>query len=346
MKIGVIQPKMIGDVLITSVVFEVLRNHFPNAELHYIINKNTLPVVENNPNINKIILLDTNNNSLLNQIKKIRKEKYSILIDSYSKLNTALMCKFSGAMTTISFHKTYSNFFYTTTIVRKKESFSIATKAIEHRLVLLEPLGIPFSLIQPKIYLKEEEIAKAKETLIQQGIDLDKPLVMISALGSSDEKTYPLHYMAEVLDVIAHNPSIQILFNYIPNQKGKALELYHLCKPTTQQQIFIDFYASSLREFMSITHHCNALIGNEGGAVNMAKTLGVPTFTIFSPFILKNDWNMFEDGKVNVSVHVSDYFSSIVQNKNSTSEQIYASFTPDLFQNALASFLIYNQLHT
>ena len=45
MKIAVIQPKMIGDVLITSVVFEELRLKFPEATLHYIINKNTLPEI-------------------------------------------------------------------------------------------------------------------------------------------------------------------------------------------------------------------------------------------------------------------------------------------------------------
>ena len=42
MKIAVIQPKMIGDVLITSVIFEELKQKFPTAELHFIVNKNTI----------------------------------------------------------------------------------------------------------------------------------------------------------------------------------------------------------------------------------------------------------------------------------------------------------------
>ena len=60
MKIAVIQPKMIGDVLITSVIFEELKQKFPKAELHFIVNKNTTPVLENNPFIDKIIILDPN----------------------------------------------------------------------------------------------------------------------------------------------------------------------------------------------------------------------------------------------------------------------------------------------
>ena len=58
MKIAVIQPKMIGDVLITSVIFEELKQKFPTAELHFIVNKNTIPVLEKNPFIDKIIILD------------------------------------------------------------------------------------------------------------------------------------------------------------------------------------------------------------------------------------------------------------------------------------------------
>ena len=44
---------MIGDVLATSVLFEALKHHYPQAELHYVINSHTYPVVEQNPNIDK-----------------------------------------------------------------------------------------------------------------------------------------------------------------------------------------------------------------------------------------------------------------------------------------------------
>jgi heptosyltransferase-2 len=58
-----------------------------------------------------------------------------------------------------------------------------------------------------------------------------------------------------------------------------------LCKPATQKNVFFEVFGKSLREFMAITSHCDALIGNEGGAVNMAKALDIPTFSIFSPQI-------------------------------------------------------------
>ena len=348
MKIAVIQPKMIGDVLITSVIFEELKQKFPAAELHFIVNKNTIPVLENNPFIDKVIILDPNIEKrifgFVKQMNRIRNEKYDIVIDSYSKLKTALFCKFSGAKKTISFHKWYSRFFYTDTIIRTKHSISTATKAVEHRLQLLKPLGIDFQVIKPKLYLQNSEIENAIELLNRNNIDLNRPIIMISAIGSSEAKTYPLEYMAQVIDEIAENKKVQILFNYIPNQKGIALELYNLCKLETQEKIFFDVYAKSLREFMGLTSQCAALIGNEGGAINMAKALDIPTFTIFSPFILKNDWNMFENETTNISVHLSDYYPNLELKNSKNDTGIYKLLKPELFNKLLLLFLNNNNL--
>ena len=55
MKVLIIQQKMIGDVLTSSILFEELRNEFPDAQLDYLINTHTFPVVENNPFINDFI---------------------------------------------------------------------------------------------------------------------------------------------------------------------------------------------------------------------------------------------------------------------------------------------------
>ena len=77
MKIAVIQPKMIGDVLITSVIFEELKQKFPTAELHFIVNKNTIPVLENNPFIDKIEYLGILNKKQLNNY--LQKTKFTIL---------------------------------------------------------------------------------------------------------------------------------------------------------------------------------------------------------------------------------------------------------------------------
>jgi heptosyltransferase-2 len=166
---------------------------------------------------------------------------------------------------------------------------------------------------------------------------------MISVLGSSLLKTYPFAYMAEVIDnLAAKNKDAQILFNYIPTQVKEAQTIYSMCNPKTQSQIFFDVFGKGLREFLAITSHCDALIGNEGGAVNMAKALNIPTFTIFSPWINKKDWSIFENGTSNVSVHLKDFkpklYTQPEKHYKKNAYRMYKAFDPQLIKAQLDSF--------
>jgi hypothetical protein len=51
----------------------------------------------------------------------------------------------------------------------------------------------------------------------------------------------------------------------MPFQKELAHSLLKLCNQETQNKIFFNIYESDLREFLALTSHCKALIGNEGG---------------------------------------------------------------------------------
>ncbi len=342
MKILVIQKKRIGDVLISTILLEALRKKFPEAELHYLIYPNSLAVVENSPFIDRLIILDSETKkSILKMIGflfRLRKEKYNIVVDAYAKPNSVLMGWFSGAKKTITFDKTYSRIFYSDVVERRKNTLTNATMGIEHRMQLLEILDIEFQEYKPKIFLKEEEINFAKLTLLNNGIDLDIPTIMISAIGSNALKTYPLLFMAEILDKIVQNHPVQLLFNYIPNQKNQALELIQLCKPETQKQIFFDIYENDLRKFIALTSQCKALIGNEGGSTHMAKAIGIPNFIIFAIGVEKIGWSTYENETTNVAVHINDYIDASRFNLNELTEK----FTPKMIENKLESFLNFN----
>ncbi|MFT5079310.1 MAG: heptosyltransferase-2, partial [Patiriisocius sp.] len=55
MKVLIIQQKMIGDVLTSTILFEVLKERFPKSELHFLVNTSTVPVILHNPLIDRVI---------------------------------------------------------------------------------------------------------------------------------------------------------------------------------------------------------------------------------------------------------------------------------------------------
>lgn len=352
MKILVIQQKMIGDVLTSTILFEALRKEYPKAELHYLIQNHTRPVVENNPFIDKLILSDPLKNNVFSGLKelslKIREGKYDVVIDVYAKLNSAFITKFSGAGIRISYHKWYTSHAYSKTFNLKPKAETIAGLAVENRMMLLKgfPGRFPKEL-KPKIYLTSEEIKLAKDALIQAHIPPGKQLIMVGVMGSSPEKTYPLKYMATILDFIFKKTNAGFLFNYIPHQHEEAKKLFQLCSPATRENIYFEVTGKNLREFIALTSLCRAYIGNEGGAANMAKALEIPTFSIFSPQIKKENWALYEDGKKNISVHLEDYNPKVLGNLSKhqirdKAAHFYELLLPNLILAKIEKFLSHN----
>lgn len=335
---------MIGDVLTSSILFEALKKKYPKSNLHYLINSHTYPVVENNPFIDKFIFftpeIEKSKISFFHFLKNLKHQKYDAIIDVYGKISSNLIAFFLKSEQKIGYHKLQSSFIYKHKIKRKKNPEYGESLAIENRMLLLEPLNVSFKSFSPKIYLKQSEIDAAKIYLKSQCIDLKKPLFMISVLGSSSEKTYPFEYMAKLLDnIVSFNPNVQILFNYLPKQKQNARAVFNLCEHETQNQIYFNIYGQSLREFLSITSHCNCLIGNEGGANNMAKALQIPTFTIFSPYLNKQNWFGETESKKHVAIHLSDYLNYDINEVKQNLKTYYLKLKPDLLKQQLNDFL-------
>jgi heptosyltransferase-2 len=350
MKILIIQQKMIGDVLVSSIICNNLRRAYPEAQIDYLVYESTTPVLEGNPSIDTIIRFEekhrTSKREFLNLALKIRANKYDLLIDAYSKLESWLIVLLSGAKRRISYKKKGRAFLYTDNVLFEELPKTNLGLAIERRLSLLEPLHLKVKLDPlPKLFVTPKENQDAIALFEKHHLRKDRKTVMISLLGSEELKTYPLNYMTAVVDTIADDKDVNILFNYFPKQINEAETIYNSCKPSTQRKIYFDLLGGDLRSFIGVLNQCDLIIGNDGGAINMAKALGKPSFIIFSPWIEKKIWATLEDGIYHMSVHLNDYKPELLSQKTEKELKhnaltLYKEFEPKLYKEKLKSFLL------
>jgi ADP-heptose:LPS heptosyltransferase len=100
-KFLIIRFSSIGDIVLTTPVIRCLKEQVEGAEIHYVTKKQFLSVVEGNPNIHKIHLLDKNLNVL---IKELRSEGFDYIIDLHNNLRTSII-KFRLRRLAFSFNK-------------------------------------------------------------------------------------------------------------------------------------------------------------------------------------------------------------------------------------------------
>lgn len=347
-KVLIIQNKRIGDVLIASVIANNFKKKYPDSIVHLMAYDFTEGVVMSNPNIDKFISLDEKElkklPNLWKLIKQVRKEKYDIIFDPYSKTQSRLICKFSGAKMTIGnkSRKKFGNWgYYTHPTEPLQETTHIAGKAIEDRIHLLQIAG-NFEPIDyaPKIFVSDAE--KQENWL---GKYHDKKVIVLGVLGSTPQKSMPYDYVAQMVDFITANYDVYVLFNYSPHQKDEAMKIYNMC--SDKSRIIVDIYAPSIRDFIKLMYNCAALVANEGGTVHIAKALNKPTFTIFSPYVHKSHWASFEDGKFHTSVHLKelkpelfdDYSREARKEMEKDPTELYRQLTPEMILPKLDAFL-------
>ena len=348
MKILVIQQKMIGDVLISSLLCQHLKFLHPQSEIHYAIHSNTQGVVQLNPHIDRLIIStpDKNVQQWIALIRALRKTQYDLVVDAYGKVESLIMCRFSRAKAIYGHKKWFGPLIYTKTSVPSPKVYTQAGNAIEDRLRLIYPeeqIAENAMLYRPHIHMSQEETQWAKKLLKTKGLNTGETLIMVSVLGSAEDKSLPKSTMAEILSVLAQRPKTQLLLNYLPSQKTEVNRILSLVPAALMQKIHPEVYGKSLRQFLALLSQVNCLIGNEGGAVNMAKALNLPTFTLFSPWIHKAAWNSYDDGETHVGLHLKDFKPERFKDKTTLEirqefQAFYRDFKLDLFLNQMIAF--------
>src|SRR3954469_20027926 len=101
MKFLVIRFSSIGDIVLTSPVVRCLKKQLPLAEIHYLIKPRFKMVMEHNPYIDKIHLLQENWNEMISALKE---EKFDYIIDLHHNLRT-LRVKKALKVQAFSFNK-------------------------------------------------------------------------------------------------------------------------------------------------------------------------------------------------------------------------------------------------
>lgn len=340
MKVLIIQNKRIGDVLLSSIIAKNIKKNDPNSIIHFFCYDYATAVLENNEYIDKIISVNAGElkkfKTLLSYCKLIRDTKYDIIIDPYSKFQSKLMCYLSNAPIRVgNIRKVKKKLWkpYTHQVTFKKSKSLACGKSIEDRVLLLEsvfPLAQKY--YEPQIFFTDEELLVKK---------IEQPSIMIGVLGSVPSKSLPKETMAQLVDKVITVTDRTILFNYAPDQREDALAIYQLCE--YKSKINFDLYESDLRQSLLLLNQCDLLISNEGGNVHMAKAIGVPTFTIYSPFINKESWNSFEDYKINESIHLRDYRPDLYV--NSSREKLKEiERDPATYYNFITVDMIWQQL--
>ena len=339
MNILVIRFRQMGDAILSTVVLNALRRMFPDATIDFVLNENLCPLFEGHPAIDRIIPFSYDErHSLWRYLRKVwqtvRRGRYDVIIDMRSTPNTLPFVLFSlRSRFRVGLRKPHALSFYNHTVEPCRSDQNI----IDHNLSFLRPLEsitpIPrdatFSL-----HISDEEQALYQAYLRAEGVDLQRPILLVGVTGKLLSKTWDEDRMTEVLRrMIQTWPNFQFIFNYAPGrEKENALRVYEqLGRP---KNVFIQVEARSQRELVALCSAATMYFGNEGGARHVVHACGKPSFVVFAPNISKAKWLPQNDIPTE---GITAW--ELGATPDMTNSEAYACITPDAVWERLQKFM-------
>ena len=107
-KFLVIQTAFIGDAILASACIEELHKSHPTASIDFLVRKGNEQLFEHHPFLNKVLIWNKQEHKLhhfFKTLQRIRKEKYTHVINIHRYTSSGLFTVLSGAKETIGFDK-------------------------------------------------------------------------------------------------------------------------------------------------------------------------------------------------------------------------------------------------
>lgn len=285
-KILIVQHKPFGDILLNTGYLPELRRHFPDAQIDYLIQRPYLTILEDNPHLDNLIIMEKPIGKglryIIEQVKTgitIRKRRYDLVIDQLRGTSSARMVIFSGAPYRLGWIKKRWNFLYNVRIPQAE----IRYKSF-YKYDLLAPLGIRVQEHNTEYKVKKESMRYIADWVHSSGLKKEE-IVVFSAGSPVKQKQWDLDSYAALGDLIQNQTEFKIILLWGPDEKKDSnyikakMDTHSILAPPT-----------SFNEAGALLNFAKVLITNDGGINHLAVSQNTPSISIFGPISSPLKW--------------------------------------------------------
>jgi lipopolysaccharide heptosyltransferase II len=287
LKVLVINPYGIGDVLFTTPVIRNLREAYPQAEIAYLANRRTADLIRSDPDIARVFVYERdefvgNYQKYFGLYNSIRQERFDIVFDFSLNSSFGFLSAACGIKKRVGFDYRKRGQFLTD---RVPLSGFEGKHIVEYYLDLLRLARIPVKTKEMKLDVPSKDIQWAQDWLNRHGIGPAKPLLAVLPGGGASwgkaakYKRWPAFKYAQLIDKIIEKSDAGIIL------MGDSKE-EELCREVVSLAHFPLHFAvgeTSLLGLAALLKQCQGAIVNDGGPLHVAAAVGVRTVSIFGP---------------------------------------------------------------
>jgi len=277
----IIKLRHIGDVLLSTPVLRGLRASFPDARLTMLVNRGTEGILKHNPDVNEVLCLEKGSwDAQLRFVQRLRRRRFDGVIDLTDGDRSAVISLATGAPVRIGFNAEHRwrGLLYS----RVARPRPMDQHRVDYDLCALRALGLDPKPGTPALYASSSEEQVVETWLQEAGLlaERDSPLLVLLQPGARYSlKVWSHERFVQLADRLADKFACRILLGGDQREREVAEQVARKtrCAPTVIAGKF------SLLQFAALVKRCALFVGNDGGAMHIAATMGTPVVALFGP---------------------------------------------------------------
>jgi lipopolysaccharide heptosyltransferase II len=281
LKILILKPSSLGDVIQALPVLRLLKLHLPKSEIYWWIDSALAPLIEGDPDLAGLLLFERKRwghpqhwPEMIRSIRRMRQQQFDWVIDLQCLARSAAFAWLADGQRLIGLDEVREGArgFYDQAVRRA----SFHTHAVDWYLAVLKPLGVPVH--HRFTWLPERPDHAAA---LQAKWPLTPARWIALQPGARwDNKRWPADSFSEVVRTLAREiPEVRfaILGGRDDQAVGQSIALaapgncLNLCGQTT------------LPEMIEWVRRCELMVTNDTGPMHVAAALGKPIVALFGP---------------------------------------------------------------
>lgn len=220
-KVLILRFSSIGDIVLTTPVPRCLKTQL-EAEVHYATKPEYRPILESNPYIDKIHMLDQGINRL---IKNLKQEKFDYVIDLHNNLTTSLI----KSRLKVTHHSFYKANIPKWLMVNFKYDNLPRQHIVDRYMETIKPLGVGHDRLGLDYFIPEKD--EVENEWLPENF---RNGYVVYAIGAKfNTKKLPVNRMIELCDRI--NKPIILLGGKEDQEKGEEVAKFFRRNPATAE---------------------------------------------------------------------------------------------------------------
>jgi len=293
MKILLIRPRLIGDVVFTTPAVRALRRRFADAWISYLVEPEAAPVLWTNPHLDEIVVAPRRRGwqrlgDDLRLAARLRAARFDLVIDFHGGPRSSWLAWATGARRRIGYEIAGRSWMYTTRVGRPRALRP--RHSVQNQWDLLGSLDIePPDPRRDPTEMPEDAAAAATvgARLAAAGIDAPHQVVVIHVSAGNPFRRWPADAFSTLIEgLVAGDPTRRIVVTSGPSDAGARQRIIDAARTRldgSSAAAVLDCGEFSLEELRALLSRAALYIGGDSGPLHIASTTPVAVVGIYGP---------------------------------------------------------------